>query len=48
LPELLATSLLVLLILVPLVCFGEVNRALGPGALGRLLKGRSEGRSTPA
>lgn len=41
-PELMATSLLVLLILVPLVAFTEVNRALGPGALGRLLKSRPE------
>lgn len=44
LPELLATSLLVLLILVPLVAFAEINRALGPGTLGRLLKSRPEDR----
>lgn len=44
LPELLATALLVLLILVPLVTFEEVSRALGPGTLERLLKSRPEGR----
>jgi hypothetical protein len=40
LPEVLATSLLVLLILVPLVAVAEVNRTLGPGVLVRLLKSR--------
>lgn len=37
-PELLATSLLVLLILVPLVAVTELNRALGPGALWRVMR----------
>lgn len=40
LPELLATSLLILLILVPLVAVAEVNRALGPGVITRLLRSR--------
>jgi hypothetical protein len=40
----LATWLLVLLILIPLVAFSEIGRALGKGVLGRLLKGRPEGR----
>lgn len=44
LPEKLATWLLVLLILIPLVAFTEISRALGPGTLGRLLKGRPDGR----
>jgi len=42
LPELLATSLLMLLILVPLVTVAETNRALGRGALVRLLKSRPQ------
>jgi hypothetical protein len=37
LPEVLASSLLLLLILVPLVTVMEVSRALGPGGLKRLL-----------
>jgi len=44
LPELLATSLLILLILVPLVSFAEIDRALGAGTLGRLLTSRPKER----
>jgi hypothetical protein len=47
LPEKLATWLLILLILIPLVAFAEISRALGPGALGRLLKSRPDGREAP-
>jgi hypothetical protein len=35
--EILATCLLMLLVLVPFIAVGEVGRALGPGALRRLL-----------
>ena len=41
LPEVLASCLLMLLVLVPLVTVTEVSRALGPGALRRLLLGPS-------
>jgi hypothetical protein len=41
LPEMLSSSFLILLILVPLVAFDEINRALGPGVLWRLLTARS-------
>jgi hypothetical protein len=40
-PEVLASSLLMLLVLVPLVTVTEVSRVLGPGALRRLLLGPS-------
>lgn len=40
-PEVGASSLLVLLIIVPLITITEVNRALGPGILWRLLRSRS-------
>ena len=40
LPELFATYLLLLLILVPLVALEEINRALGPGVLWRVLRSR--------
>jgi len=40
-PEVLASCLLMLLVLVPLVTVTEVSRALGPGALRRLLLGPS-------
>ena len=41
LPEAIASCLLMLLVLVPLVAVTEVSRALGPGALRRLLLGPS-------
>jgi len=40
-PEVMASSLLMLLVLVPLVTVTEVSRVLGPGALRRLLLGPS-------
>jgi hypothetical protein len=39
LPQKLATGLLMLLVLVPLVTVGEINRALGPGRLHALVFG---------
>ncbi len=40
-PETLASCLLMLLVLIPLVTVTEVSRALGPGAMRRLLLGSS-------
>jgi hypothetical protein len=41
--ELLATCLLLLLVLIPLIAVKEFSRALGPGALSRMLKGSPQG-----
>jgi hypothetical protein len=41
--ELLATCLLLLLVLIPLIAVKEFSRALGPGALSRMLKGSTQG-----
>jgi hypothetical protein len=40
LPERLAVCLVMLLVLVPFVALIEINRVLGPGTLGRFLRGR--------
>jgi hypothetical protein len=43
--ETLATCLLLLLVLIPLIAVKELSRALGPGVLSRLLKGSATGRT---
>jgi hypothetical protein len=43
--EMLATCLLLLLVLVPLIAVKELSRALGPGVMSRMLKDPIPGRS---
>lgn len=44
-PETLATCLLLLLVLVPLIAVKEFSRALGPGVLSRMLRGSLPGKA---
>lgn len=44
LPYMLATSLVLLLVLMPLVAVEEINRALGPGVLHKLVFGATPGK----
>jgi hypothetical protein len=43
-PELFAPSLLMLLVLIPMISFEEIDRSLGKGTLRRMLFGQADGR----